>query len=71
MCRHTLLAILTCEECRMNFEDPEHLKSFDTPCEACGAKWYRDSNGIATMDHIQPCAYLESLEYGGTKEIVG
>jgi len=56
----------------MDYQDPKHLQSFDQPCEACGAEWEHDNKYDSTMvmNHGQLCAYLESHEYGGTKELI-
>lgn len=48
--------------------DPPHHRDENEPCYSCGAKWVRDDHGL-TMEHKQPCEFLESIQYGGTKEV--
>jgi hypothetical protein len=47
--------------------EPAHHRNLKNPCE-CGARWETDGTGYK-MDHILPCAYLESVEYGASREL--
>ncbi len=47
--------------------EPKHHRDLSEPCE-CGARWEADGRGYK-MDHILPCSYLESVEYGATREL--
>lgn len=44
-----------------NEHDPQHLKSFATACQDCGARWRFDDRGEEVMTHDERCAYLLSF----------
>jgi len=54
----------------MNIADPAHHRDFHTPCEGCGARWVENYMGWE-MTHAGDCAYLEAVEYGGSREVRG
>lgn len=48
--------------------DSPHTEDMTATCAGCGSHWRRDGT-LWIMNHVQPCRYLEDLEYGAEREI--